>query len=600
MLASLFGTSGFERHFPFFRFGVGDGSDLFRFKLFLADRTVNMLAAFFGTSRFFLNFPVASRMRKFFDLFDLFLSALADSVSAARCGATCLLCDLPVAEDVTFCVKFFKFFFAATRANSVLATLLGASGFGNIPVAEGVTERGDLFGSRLLAANGAIFYSAALFKTGGFNDDLPFACGVSERGDLFGFGFFSANGANFVFHSLFRTGSGNGNFPFARNVSESGNRSDFGFFAANGAKSVLNALCGASGFGNDDPSSAGGMSERGNEIILHGFFATRTMINAVTVFRTGRIDFFDEFALSVTERRDLHLCRIIASFMRTNFMRFPTDFCASRRFRFDENDIVSDRGSASGLLNFTAFGTKYGFYAFLNAGGIDDIRPFRRRRVREFSNSLIGRMITTRAGVVRFPTEFGTGRLLPVVVDKVVSERSDLHAVEFFAANGTKQRFSSCLGASRLFGLRPFGGFRVGYQSDIFAFKFNAANGAKQRHSTVFGTSGFFGHHPFACRSVSERGKNGGVQIVDLVFAGFVQEVQIAMRVEPICHIAVFGTSRSDGFGLDDRAEFGEVNGYGADLQILLRTEGYVVRIDIFHGDRITVVGNDNIALVYI
>ena len=164
VLTSLLGTSGFDGYFPFAR-SVIDDCYLFRFELFVTYRTVNMLAALFGTRRLFLNFPIASRMRKFFYLFDLFLSAFADSVSAARFGAARIFGDYPFAECVPFCVKFFNFFFVATRANSVSAALFGTSRLNSdFPFTEVMTERFDLFRLRLLTANGTIFYSATLFK----------------------------------------------------------------------------------------------------------------------------------------------------------------------------------------------------------------------------------------------------------------------------------------------------------------------------------------------------------------------------------------------------------------------------------------------------
>ena len=199
----------------------------------------------------------------------------------------------------------------------------------------------------------------------------------------------------------------------------------------------MHAFFGASRFGNDDPSAAGGMSECGDEIILQGRFATRAMIDAVTFFRAGGTDLFDKFAFCVTERGNFDFGRIGATFMRTMLVRFPTDFGASRRLGLYGNDIVSERGCASGLQDSAAFGTKYGFYAFLYAGGIDGIRPFCRGRMRDFCNSLIGRVITTRASVVRFTAELGAGGLLPVMVDKIVTERVDICAVKLITAYGT-------------------------------------------------------------------------------------------------------------------------------------------------------------------
>ena len=332
---------------------------------------------------------------------------------------------------------------------------------------------------------------------------------MTERFDLFGFGFFAANRANFVFCSLFGTCSGNNGFPFAHSMTEGGNSSDFGFFAANGTNSVLNALFGASRCGNDYPSSADGMSESGNEIVLHGFFATCALIYAVTFFRTSGSDGFDKFALRVAECGNFDFVRIAATLVRANFIGFPTDLGASGSFGFDGNDIVSGRRSVSGLQNGAADGTKYAFYAFLRTSRSDGFRPFRRRRVRNFCNSLICRVIATRAGVVLFPTEFGASRLLIVVVNKVVAERIYICAVEFRTANGTNECVSALFGTSSLFCNRPFVGSRVRQQCDIFAFKLDAASGTKQRQSAVFGTSGFFSYYPFACRGVSERRKNG-------------------------------------------------------------------------------------------
>ena len=363
---------------------------------------------------------------------------------------------------------------------------------------------------------------------------------------------------------------------------------------------MLHALFGASRFGNDDPSTAESMSERGDEIGFHCLFATRAMIDAVTFFRAGGIDLFDKFALCVTERGNFDFGRIGATFMRTMLVRFPTGFGTSRRLGLYENDIVSGRRSVFGLQNGAAFGTKYCFYAFIGTSRLFGHSPLRRRRVRDLCNSLIGRVITTRASVVFIPTEFGASRRLIVVVDKVVTERINIFAVEFGTANGTKQCVSARFGASRRFSHSPFVGSRVRQQRDIFAFKLDAASGTKQRQSAVFGTSGFFGYYPFACRRVSERGKDGYGQIGNLILARFVQEVHIAICVEPIFDVTVFGTSRSERFGLDKRAELDKVNGYGTDLQILLRTEGYVVRIDIFYGDSITFVGNDNVAFIHI
>ena len=363
---------------------------------------------------------------------------------------------------------------------------------------------------------------------------------------------------------------------------------------------MLHAFFGASRFGNDDPSAAGGMTECGDEIILQGRFATRAMIDAVTFFRAGGIDLFDKFALCVTERGNFDFGRIGATFMRTMLVRFPTGFGTSRHLGLYGNDIVSERGCASGLQNRATNGTKYGFYAFLYAGGFDDNRPFGSRCVREFCNSLIGRVITTRASVVRFTAELGAGGLLPVMVDKVMTERVDICAVKLITAYGTKQCASALLRASRRLGHSPLVSLRVRQQCDIFAFEFYAANGTEQRNPTVFGASRFFGDDPFACRGMTLRGKNDVGEIGDLVFAGFIQEVHIAVRVEPIFHVAVLGASGSDRFGLDDRAKLGEVNLHRINLQILLCTESNVVRIDIFYGDRITVVGNDYRALVHV